>query len=46
MKKNSMFIIISILMLSSCAKIREWRAQNNQPYKPHQDQKMKQKHHR
>jgi hypothetical protein len=46
MKKNSVFIIIGILMFSSCAKLRESRAQNNQPFKPHQDKKMKQKHHR
>ncbi len=46
MKKNSVFIIIGILILSSCAKIRQIRAQNNQPYKPHQDQQMRQKHHR
>ncbi len=43
MKKISIFIIFIMIVSSSCEAMRQKRAANNQPYKPHQDKPMKKK---
>ncbi len=46
MKKLVVFFIFSAILIASCARIREKRAANHQPFKPHQDKQQKQKRHR
>lgn len=46
MKKVSVVILLGLLVFSSCRAIREKRAANHQPFKPHHDKPMKQKRHR
>ncbi len=38
------FLFVVTILFSSCAAMREKRAENNQPFKPHQNKKPHQGH--
>jgi hypothetical protein len=38
------FIILALMFMSSCAAMREKKAEHNQPFSPHKNKKMKQGH--
>jgi hypothetical protein len=46
MKNLVVFVLFSTILFASCAAIRDKRAANHQPYKPHHDKVQKQKRHR
>ena len=42
--KYSSFIVIALIFISSCAAIREKKAESHQPFSPHKNKKQKQGH--
>jgi len=45
MKKISVFILFVVIATVSCRALKQKQAANHQPFKPHQEKKMKQKRH-
>jgi hypothetical protein len=38
------FILLALMFMSSCASLREKKAENHQPFSPHKNKKQKQGH--